>query len=263
MPKAFAWILTAVTVVVLALFGLAIGITLVTADRPAGALDTDLEGVTVEQGSAQPAAPTPPPEPVSEGPCWPAFGGDPQRSLARPTFDLGLPKRKYEWTRVLDDYMEFPPSYCDGMLYVNTLRGHTWAIEAATGKVRWKRKVEGSKPSTPAIDGARLLIASKAGTLTAVDRSRGRQFWQLHVSSAIESSPVVVDGVAYFGAQDGRLFAVFAKSGRVRWAYDTGGRINASPSVYGDRVCITTYAGSIFCLEGANGREDLEHIRAA
>ena len=149
MPKAFAWILTAVTVVVLALFGLAIGVTLMTADRPEGALDTDLEGVTVEQGTAQPPAPAPAVEPVSESPCWPAFGGDPQRSLARPTLDLGLPKRMYEWTRVLDDYMEFPPSDCDGMLYVNTLRGHTWAIVAATGKVRWKRKVEGSKLLDP------------------------------------------------------------------------------------------------------------------
>ena len=65
----------------------------------------------------------------------------------------------------------------------------------------------------------------------------------------------MIDGVAYFGAQDGRLFAVFAKSGRVRWAYDTGGRINASPSVYGDRVCITTYAGSIFCLRAQTGEK--------
>ena len=73
MPKAFAWILAAVTVVVLALFGLAIGITLVTADRPAGALDTDLEGVTVEQGSPQPPAPSPPDQPVSEGPLLAGF----------------------------------------------------------------------------------------------------------------------------------------------------------------------------------------------
>ena len=75
-------------------------------------------------------------------------------------------------------------------------------------------------------------------------------------SSAIESSPVVVDGTAYVGAHDGRLFAVIAKSGkRVRWAYDTGGRINASPSVYGDRICITTYAGSIFCLNARTGEK--------
>jgi outer membrane protein assembly factor BamB len=44
------------------------------------------------------------------------------------------------------------------------------------------------------------------------------------------------------------------RNGRVRWAYDTGGRINASPSVYGRRVCISTYAGSIFCLRRTDGK---------
>ena len=41
----------------------------------------------------------------------------------------------------------------------------------------------------------------------------------------------------------------------MRWAYQTGGRINASPSVVGDRVCISTYAGSIVCVRKANGQE--------
>ena len=66
---------------------------------------------------------------------------------------------------------------------------------------------------------------------------------------------MVVDGLVYFGAHDGRLFAVSSRSGRVRWAYDTGGRINASPSVFGRRVCVTTYAGGIFCLDRVNGRK--------
>ena len=39
----------------------------------------------------------------------------------------------------------------------------------------------------------------------------------------------------------------------MRWAYDTGGRINSSPSLARGRVCITTYAGSIFCLRQSNG----------
>ena len=47
MPKAFVWILAAVAVIVLALFGLEIGIALVTRAPDTGALDTDLEGVTV------------------------------------------------------------------------------------------------------------------------------------------------------------------------------------------------------------------------
>jgi outer membrane protein assembly factor BamB len=201
--------------------------------------------------------PKPEPDPQTDKRCWPFFGGDPQRSLARPFVDLGLPARRLLWTRVLDDYMEFPPSYCDGMLYVNAMRGATWAIEAETGKVRWRKRVAGSKPSSPAIDGPRVIVASKAGTVTALDRASGRTVWrlQLQTSAAIESSPVSVDGLVYFGAHDGRLFAVAGRSGRIRWAYDTGGRINSSPSVYGHRVCVTNYSGAIFCLRADNGRK--------
>jgi outer membrane protein assembly factor BamB len=64
-----------------------------------------------------------------------------------------------------------------------------------------------------------------------------------------------VGDTAYFGSTDGRVFAVDADKGSVRWAYNTGGRINSSPSIWGDRLCISTYAGSVFCLDRRNGRK--------
>ena len=79
--------------------------------------------------------------------------GDPQRSLARPAFDLGIPVRKIEWTRGLESYIEYPPSYCEGTLYVNAFEGEVFAIDATNGKIRWRRDFGGTKPSTPAIDG--------------------------------------------------------------------------------------------------------------
>ena len=39
----------------------------------------------------------------------------------------------------------------------------------------------------------------------------------------------------------------------MRWAFDTGGRINSSPSLAEGRVCVTTYAGSIFCVRQRDG----------
>ena len=99
--------------------------------------------------------------------------------------------------------------------------------------------------------------------MTALTRKGGKVVWQLRTNAIVESSPAVVDGVAYFGATDGRLFAVDADTGHVRWAYDTGGRINSSPSLARGRVCITTYAGSIFCLRQRDGHEALEHVRQA
>ena len=240
MPRALKWIIVAVAALVLALAGAAIGLWLAN-DTPSGALDTELEDVTVTP--AKPVLPPPPkpepkPELVSDRRCWLEFGGNPRRSLARPDAQLGLPRAKPMWLRSLGDYIEFPGVYCDGTFYVNTVAGSTYAIEAETGKVRWRRQVGGTLPSSPAIDGPRLFVASQAGTVTALDRARGRVLWRVQTGGKVESSPVVVNGLVYFGSHDGRLFAVYARTGRIRWAYQTAGRINASPSVFGGQACV-------------------------
>ena len=236
---------------------LAVGIAaaLVLQNRPPqGALDTALTDISVISPTSGPV-----PTPVPAGPdvdrrCWRMFGGGPARSLSRLDIQLGIPLRP-RWARGLKDYIEYPPSYCDGVLYVNTYGGDTWAIEARSGKVVWRRRDSAHKPSTPAVAGPYIVVSAKDGTVTALDRRSGRVAWQIRVGAIVESSPAVVDGVAYFGSTDGRLFAVDTASGRIRWAFDTGGRINSSPSLWGNRVCITTYAGSIFCLRASDGHK--------
>ena len=243
---------------VLLLLGLGAAFYVASREPSAGGLDTDLDDVTVVAPTVAPVTTAPhkppPKEAVVDKRCWTMFGGDPQRSLARPEIDLGIPARPPLWARGLKAYVEYPPSYCDGVLYVNTFRGDTWAIQARTGKVVWRRRSNAPKPSTPAIAGENLIVSSKDGTVTALTRASGRTVWQLRTNAKVESSPAVADGIAYFGATDGRLFAVVAATGRIVWAYDTGGRINSSPSLSGNRVCITTYAGSILCLRRIDGR---------
>jgi outer membrane protein assembly factor BamB len=227
----------------------------------AGSLETSVTGVSVETGTT---APPPKPKPLDPSKrtyrylpddrlCWNEFGGDPQRTSARPNVHLGKPTR-YFWSRNLHSYVEYAPSYCDGVLYVNTFAGFTWALDSHNGRVLWKHRNDGHTPSTPAIAGTRLLVSSNSGeTVTALRREDGALLWKLRLGSRVESSPVAIGNTAYFGATDGRLFAVDVRSGRVRWAYETGGRINASPSVWGNRVCVDTYAGSVFCLDRRNG----------
>lgn len=248
-------LLLAAVAALLVVLGIALAVVL-SRKPPQGAPDTALSGVTVIAPStvATTTAPRPRPARSVDRRCWKMFGGDPARSLARPQLDLGIPGRT-SWARGLSGYIEFPAVYCDGMLYVNTYRGDTWAIAADSGKVLWRRRSRALKPSSPAIAGPNVIVAAKDGSVTALDRSNGHVVWRILVGSVVESSPAVVGGLAYFGAQDGRLFAVNAASGRIRWAYDTGGRINSSPTLTGDRVCITTYAGSIFCLGARDGHK--------
>jgi outer membrane protein assembly factor BamB len=230
-------------------------------DRPsAGGLVTDTTGFSVSV--ARPTQPKPPPAkpppakppraaPV-DMPCWKTFGGNPGRTLSRPTIRLGRPTKSV-WARGMRDLMEFPPTYCAGRLYINLERGTTVAVEADTGKVLWRRKVLGETPSSPGIAGDRVIVATVGGQVVALRTRDGVPIWQVRTNSRLESSPVVVNGSVYLGAHDGRLFALDVRNGRVRWVYDTNGRINASPSVVRDRVCIATYAGTVTCLRTRDG----------
>ena len=108
MRRVFKWILLILSVLVMALGGFLIAIGL-TNDQPRGALDTELDDVTVTVSvPAPPTVPKPPPkppEPTDDIRCWRTFGADPQRSLARPDAPLGLPARKPLWSRGLRSYI--------------------------------------------------------------------------------------------------------------------------------------------------------------
>ena len=209
MPKAFAWILAAVTVArARAVRARDRHRARRRQDRPSGALDTDLEGVTVStETTTEPPSPSRPPEPVGDRRCW----RDVRRrsaALARaPDATLGLPARKFTWTRGLGSYIEFPPVYCDGELYVNTLLGHDVRDRRRDREDRWTRRVGGTLPSSPAIDGPRVLVASQDGTVTALDR---------------------VDGSAALAGADGRQGRVVA--GRRRRDSRTSARTTAGSS---------------------------------
>jgi outer membrane protein assembly factor BamB len=252
------WIVLIVTLIVLLAVGAGVAYFLKSREHPTGKLDTELKGVTASVATTAPV-PTRPKKKkgqyhvVDDKRCWNEFGGDPARTLSRPGVDIGLPLRHF-WVVGLRSYIEYPPSYCDGILYVNSFGGRTVALDSHNGHKIWERR-GGKKPSTPAIAGPRLIVSSHDGNLTAYNRFNGQLLWRLHVDAKIESSPVAIGRVVYFGATDGRLFAVYVRTGNVKWAYDTGGRINSSPSISGNRIFISTYAGSIYALRASDGHK--------
>ncbi len=252
--------------VALALTGVGVAY-VITNDKPDAGLDTLLEGVSVETADVDIPTeletttaetetgpknnkPKPPPER-----CWTEFGGDRQRTSAVAEIKHGIPARRPRWARGFRDTMEFPPVFCDGVLYLNLQKtGRTLAVNAKNGRIIWEVG-GGFKASSPAIFGGLLIVSSNDGSVTAYRRSDGRKIWRFTNPAKIESSPVVSDGVVYFATQAGRLMALTARTGAVRWAYNTGTTVNSSPSIWGNRVCITTYAGSVVCLRKSDGSE--------
>jgi hypothetical protein len=185
-------ILLIVAVVVLLVAGAGAAYFLKSRERPGGKLDTKLSGVSASVATNAPE-PTQPKRKkgshvVDDKRCWDNFGGDPARTLSRPASDIGLPLRHF-WVVGLRSYIEYPPSYCSGILYVNTYGGRTVALDSHNGHRIWQR-FGAKKPSTPAIAGGRLIVSSHDGRVTAYNRFNGQLLWRLKVNAKIESSPV-------------------------------------------------------------------------
>src|SRR4249919_3420560 len=139
-------------------------------EPPQGELDTELAGVSVETAdtglvdtgtvpTTTEAEELPPPET-----CWRFFGGSPQRALSRPDIDLGRPKRVL-WRRTFRWTMEYPPTFCDGVLYVNLQKGRTLAVDAETGRILWQLDPGGFTASSPAIYEDIVIVSSHSGTV--------------------------------------------------------------------------------------------------
>src|SRR4051812_25916724 len=255
-------ILIGLAVLLLVLAGGGLAAYLKLREKPSDRLETTVTGVTLVEGTTTapvvthptttPHKPKPRPKPKPHRPkpkprhrtdrFLPAdepgrleFGGNPSRSLARPAIHLGLPTKPI-WSRAMGSYMEYPPSYCNGVLYVNTYKGFTSAINAHNGKLVWRRHIGGFLPSTPAIAGPRLLVSSIAGTETALNRASGPPRRARRGGAKARAAAPPRRTPAYFGAPDVRLCPGDARRGHVRWASQAGGRTNGARSIPGAKV---------------------------
>lgn len=215
-------------------------------------LDRDLKGVDQPKAATQPTTPAPKPVQKAEGPCWTTYARTAARTSDASELAHGIPKRRLWAMRI--GVMEFPPSFCNGVLYVNSQAGFTWAINARTHGIIWKRRTAQIYDSTPAISGPRLFVGSyEPGTVVALDRATGRPLWTLRTGAGVESSPVAVGGIVYAASRDRRVYAIDERTGRIRWAFLTGGEVKDSPSVAGGLVYVANYAAEVFALDAARG----------
>ena len=126
--------------------------------------------------------------------------------------------------------MEYPPSYCDGILYVNTFAGRRSRSTPRRGRSagaarRWP------EASTPAIAGT-----APDRQLARRHRDRTRPRDGRHALAGADARarssrhPSSSTGIVLLRLDRRTPLRGRVATGRVRWAYDTGGRINSSPS---------------------------------
>jgi outer membrane protein assembly factor BamB len=202
--------------------------------------------------------PRPPPQDV----VWPTYGYDQARTRAIDGLGVRPPFRRL-WTFHGRALLEFPPVVGYGRVYVTTIDGRLFSLDAATGKTVWRRASRRCGWASPALAGHVVYetfignreCGSRAtdGVVAAFDAATGRLLWRRTVAPT-ESSPLVMRGTVYIGDWSGRVSALAARTGRPRWVAQLHGAIKGSLAADGGRLFIGTYGGEVVSLAARTGR---------
>jgi Ca-activated chloride channel family protein len=199
----------------------------------------------------------------------------PGRDLEPASF--GTPDGKTGWVlRLPGNRPIATPAYADGMLFVGGGYGshEFYAVDADTGKIIWKIQTGDDGPTAAVVADGMVAFNTESCTLVIVDERRGRVIWQEWLGDPLMSQPAIDKGVLYMAhpAATGRppkptefhprpatpggshrLLAAELSTGRHIWEQEIAGDVITAPVISDGTVYFTTFGGTSYALNAADG----------
>lgn len=123
------------------------------------------------------------------------------------------------------------PIVHEGLVFVGSLDGNFYAIDARSGWSAWKYRTNGAIVSTAAVWDNMVYFGSVDGYIYALDSGDGRVVWRYQTEGQVTGAASLYEGALYVGGVDGGLYCLDAHSGVVRWRYQTDGPITGAPEI--------------------------------
>jgi Ca-activated chloride channel homolog len=178
------------------------------------------------------------------------------------------------------------PAYADGVLFLGGGYGshEFYAVDAETGRILWKIQTGDDGPTAAVVADGLVAFNTESCTLVVVDQRTGRVVWQEWLGDPLMSQPAIDRGVLYMAhpaatgrpekraefhprpASPGgshRLLAADLRTGRHIWEQEISGDVITAPVVSSGTVYFTTFDGTSYALNAADGSLDWVHASAA
>ena len=108
-----------------------------------------------------------------------------------------------------------------------------------TGNLRWKVQTLREITSSPIVVDGFLYIGSMDGNLYCLDAAMGWQIWKFKTAHYILGAPRAAQDFIYVGSADQNLYAIESRTGKLAWKFASGGQISSTPAIHGDLLFFT------------------------
>jgi outer membrane protein assembly factor BamB len=165
-----------------------------------------------------------------------------------------------EWTLESEGGFTAPAVIADGVVYVGSVVGTFFALDAATGGVVWKVEGEDKIEAAACVAGDRVLTGSESREFRALDRETGDEIWKIKSRDKFSSGANVfdADGEArvLVNAYEGVTWCLRLADGSKVWSVQWDDRIQSTPALLpgGDRMSFGGCDASVHTLELADGK---------
>ena len=147
------------------------------------------------------------------------------------------PHPKVAWMFEADSDLVADAAVADGVVYVGSVRGTLYAIDAATGKKIWSFETDDTIEGAPTVALGRVFVGSDDNNFYALDARTGEEVWKLEGQDKFPSganlvkSPDGREDWILVNGYDGVARCLRAVDGSAVWEYETSNYINGVPGV--------------------------------
>lgn len=194
------------------------------------------------------------PEPV-EGNFWGSNKMTDWRGREYTSFFYPVAWVKTFWP---EQMLHAQPVIAEGRLFIGTLQGNLYALDARTGDRLWCFSTDSSGTGMPilqsaAVDQGRVFFGCMDGKLYASIADTGALLWETDAGSPVSASPCAADGMVFIGGRCGEFLAVNAVDGSVKWRRQLSWLIDSTAAYHEGRVFVLTEDSKLHCLSAEDG----------
>jgi outer membrane protein assembly factor BamB len=166
------------------------------------------------------------------------------------------------WRLRIDPQRAVPtPAIAGGRVFVGGGFGSYvfYAFDAPTGAVAWRLATTDDGPTAAVVADDFVVFNTESCTLEVVEAASGREVWHKWLGDPLLAQPAVMDGrifMVYPSRGQHWLGAFTLREGRPLWATRLDHDVITAPVVAEGRIHLSTFDGTVWCIDPVNGRVD-------
>lgn len=131
-----------------------------------------------------------------------------------------------------------------------------YAFDARSGRTKWGVRISDDGPTAAVVAKGKVVFNTESCTLFVLDGETGEVVWARWLGDPLLSQPAISDErviVAHPSTDGYRLTAFGLFDGTKVWSTAIEGDVISAPIIAGDRVYLSTFAGTVYSASLENG----------